>query len=155
MGVLCRVVQELCQCLAPLIEEGCLLRLEMLDVAEKDPVAPTPAPAPSSLTPNPEEEQVTLTPNESCTSEPEGAAFLEGELTLVWGQYPTRLPGFACLLVTQTHASLGRGMPLGAQLDLYSPGVTTGNHTLWPGGQGSTLQMPVLDGDADFTATSL
>ena len=28
-GVLCRVVQELCQCLTPLIEEGCLLKLEM------------------------------------------------------------------------------------------------------------------------------
>ena len=46
---LCRAVKELHQCLAPLIEEGCLLKLEMLNVVEKDPVTPTPTSAPSSL----------------------------------------------------------------------------------------------------------
>ena len=85
LGVLCSVVQEVCQCLAPLIEEGCLLKLEMLDVVEKNPMAPTPGSALSSPTPDPEEEQVVLTPEESCTSEPEESACLEGELTLVWG----------------------------------------------------------------------
>ena len=36
-GVLCGPVQDLHQCLAPLIEEDGLLNLEMLDVAKKDP----------------------------------------------------------------------------------------------------------------------
>ena len=85
LGVLCGVVQELHQCLAPLIEEGCLLKLEMLDVVEKDPVAPSPASAPSSPAPDLEEEQVIWTPEESCALKPEEAACLEGELTLVWG----------------------------------------------------------------------
>ena len=120
LGVLCGAVQELHQCLAPLKEEGCLLKFEMLDVAEKDPMAPTPASAPSFPTPDPEEGQVILTPKESCTLEPEEAACLEGELTLIWGQYPARPPGVAHLLVTQTHASLGKGIPMRAQLDLHS-----------------------------------
>ena len=69
--VLCGAVQELCQCLAPLIEEDGLLDLEMLDVSEKDPMASTPASAPSSPTPDPEgEEQVVQIPKESCASEP-------------------------------------------------------------------------------------
>ena len=33
---LCRVVQELCECLTSVIQSGDLLDLEMLDVAEKD-----------------------------------------------------------------------------------------------------------------------
>ena len=121
-GVLCGAVQELHQCLVSLTEEDCLLKLEMLDVAEKDPMAPTPASTPSFPTPDSEEEQVILTPKESCTSEPEEATCLEGGLTLIQGWYPTRPPGFSCLPVTQTHASLGRGIPLGAQLDLHSLG---------------------------------
>ena len=46
-------------------------KLEMLDVAEKDPIVPTPASAHSSPTPDPEEEKVIPTPEESCTLEPE------------------------------------------------------------------------------------
>ena len=83
--VLCGVVQELSQCLAPLLEEGCLLKFEILDVVEKDPIAPTHAATPSCPTPDPEEEKDILTLEESCTSEPEEAAFLEGELTFIWG----------------------------------------------------------------------
>ena len=131
-GVLCRGMQKVCQCLAPLIEEGCLLKLEMLDVAEKDPVAPTPASAPSSPPPDPEEEKVIPTLEESCTLEPEEAACLDGGLTLIQGQYPGRQLGFAHSPVTQTYASLGMGIPLGAQLDLCYLGslqVTT-SHSL-------------------------
>ena len=40
-GVLCGAVQELHECLASMIQSSNLLDLEMLDVAEKDPVAPT------------------------------------------------------------------------------------------------------------------
>ena len=39
--VLCRAVQEICQCLALLLEGDSLLSLEMLDVAEEDPVVIT------------------------------------------------------------------------------------------------------------------
>ena len=38
MGVLCGGVQELCLCLAPILEGEGLLSLEVLDVVEKDPV---------------------------------------------------------------------------------------------------------------------
>ena len=92
------MVQELHQCLAPLIEEDGLLNLEMLDVSEKDPVAPAPASAPSFPTPDPEEEeQVIQISKESCTSEPEEAAHSEGGLSLIWGRYPAIPPGFAHL----------------------------------------------------------
>ena len=104
------------------IEEDCLLNLEMLDVTEKDPMALAPVSAPSFPTPDPEEEQAILTAEESYTLEPEDAACLEGELTLIWGQYPARLPGFAHLLVTQNWAGLAMGIPLRAQLDLHSLG---------------------------------
>ena len=120
--VLGGVVQELHRCLVPLIEEDCLLKLEMLHVVEKDPMACTPISAPSSPTPDPEKEQGILTPKESCASELEEAACSQGKLTFIWGQYPARPPGSACLLATQTCASLGWGIPLGAQLDLCSLG---------------------------------
>ena len=38
--MLWRAVQELCRCLAPLLEKGDLLDLTMLDVVQKDPVIP-------------------------------------------------------------------------------------------------------------------
>ena len=83
-GVLCGVMQELHQCLAPLIEGESLLNLEMLDVAEKDTVATAPACAPASPTPDPEEEeQVIQIPEQSCASEPEEAACSEGGLDLI------------------------------------------------------------------------
>ena len=39
-GMLCGAVQELCRCLAPLLQRGNLLDLTMLDVAEKNLVTP-------------------------------------------------------------------------------------------------------------------
>ena len=97
-GMLCGVVQELHQCLALLIEEDGLLNVEMLDAAEKDPVAPVPASAPASPTPDPEEEeQVIQIPEESFASEPEEDAHSEGGLDLVWGRYPAIPLGIACL----------------------------------------------------------
>ena len=84
-GGVCSMVQELHQCLAPLIEEGCLLKLEMLDVVEKNPMVPTPASAPSSPIPDPEEEQAIPTPEEPCALGPEEAACSEEGLTLIWG----------------------------------------------------------------------
>ena len=93
-GVLCEVVQELCQYLAPLLEGDCLLNLEMLDVTAKDPVAP--ASASVSPTPDPEkEEQIVQISEESCTSEPEEAAHSEGGLDLLQGRYPAIPLGFA------------------------------------------------------------
>ena len=64
----------------PLLEGDSLLNLEMLDVAEKNPMSPASA----SPTPEPrEEEQITLqVPEEPCTSEPEEAAHSAGGLDL-------------------------------------------------------------------------
>ena len=62
------MVQVLHQCLAPLLEGDGLLSLEMLDVAEKKPMAPASAAAPVSPTPDPEEEeQILLVPKEPCS----------------------------------------------------------------------------------------
>ena len=81
----------------PLIEEDSLLKLEMLDVAEKDPVAPAPTSAPSSPSPDPEEEeQGVQIPEEYCASELEEATHSEGGLDLVWVIYLARPLGFAC-----------------------------------------------------------
>ena len=44
LGVLCKAVQELHRCITPLVKQGDLLDLDMLDVAKNDPVAP-PVPA--------------------------------------------------------------------------------------------------------------
>ena len=116
LGVLCGVVQELCQCLAPLLEGDGLLSLEMLYITEKDPMTPAPASASASPTPKPkEEEQVTLqVPKEPCTSEPEEAAHLVERLDLTWGRFLLVPPGFACSHANRTHTGLARGVPLEA-----------------------------------------
>ena len=69
----------------PLLEGDGLLKLEMLDIAEKDTVAPAPASAPSSHTPEPEEKkQITLqVPKEPCNSEPEEVAHLVEGLDVI------------------------------------------------------------------------
>ena len=83
LGVLCGAEQELHKCLAPLIEDS-LLKLERLDVVEKDPMAPAPTSAPSFPMPDlEEEEQIVQIPEESCASEPEQAIHLEGGLDFV------------------------------------------------------------------------
>ena len=120
--VLCGAVQELCQCLAPLIEEDHLLKLEMVDVAEKGPVAPAPVYAPSSSTPDPEEEeQVIQIPREFCTLE---AAHLEGCWDLIQGRYQAVPLAFGLSEVNPTHAGLVRGVPLGGFHALGSLQVT-------------------------------
>ena len=110
--MLCGALQELCQCPAPLIEEDSLLNLEILDVAEKDSMAPAPGSAPASPPPDPEEEEKVLQiPEESCASEPEQAAHMEGGLDLKWGRYPSIPLGFDYLLANRTHTGLVRGIP--------------------------------------------
>ena len=52
LGILCGAVQELCRCLTSLIESGDLVNLEMLDVARRDPMAPTSKGRAPSLTPS-------------------------------------------------------------------------------------------------------
>ena len=121
--MLCIVVQELHQCLALLIEEDSLLNLEMLDVVEKDPMAPAPASTASYPTPYPKEEkQIIQIPKEPCTSKPEEASHWEGGLDLVQGRYPAIPLGFTHTQVNQTHADLAKGIPLGTQLSLCSLG---------------------------------
>ena len=120
LGVLCGAVQELHQCLAPILEADSLLNLERLDIAEKDPVAP--ASAPTSPTPSlEEEEQIIQIPEVSCALEPEEAAHLEGGLD-IWSRYPAIPPRFVHSQANLPLAGLVRGIPLGARLDLHSLG---------------------------------
>ena len=96
----------------PLPEGDGLLNLEMLDIAEKDPVARALA----SPTPEPKEERqiIIQVPKEPCTSEPEEAAHLAGGLDYVWERFLSVPLGFAQLHTNQTHAGLARGIPQGA-----------------------------------------
>ena len=81
--MLCGAVLELHSCIAPLLESGDLLNLNMLYVVMKDPVTPAPVERASSL-----EEPVSVpAPSEPTASEPEEAAQPE-DFTLV----PKRRP---------------------------------------------------------------
>ena len=86
-GTLCRTVQELCRCLAPLLKRGNLLDITTLDIVEKNPVTP-PVPTERASSPEkksePWEEEPTdlAAPNRQQASDPEGAACL-GELAIM------------------------------------------------------------------------
>ena len=84
--MLYRAVQELCRCLAPLLERGNLLDLSMQDVVEKDLVT---LPFPSERASSPSEEEPIDLPasDEQPASEPEESA-PSGELALVQGRLP-------------------------------------------------------------------
>ena len=110
LGVLCGVMQELCQCLSPLLEGDGYLSLEMLDVAEEDPMAPAPASAPASPTPEPEEEeQVLQVPEEPCISESEEASHLERRLDLILGRVPINITGICPLAGGPNPSRFGKG----------------------------------------------
>ena len=91
------MVQELCQCLAPLIEEDCLLDLGMLDVVEKDPMALAPASASSSSTPDPEEEKVVLTHEESLHFRARGSLLFGGSANPHMGPISSKTTGICPL----------------------------------------------------------
>ena len=81
-GVLCRAVQELCRCLTPVIESGNQFDLDMLNVAERDPVAHTSAER-VHIADTREEEPISVpAPSYPLASEPEEAVQPE-ELALV------------------------------------------------------------------------
>ena len=113
-GVLFGVVQELCQCLVPLLKVGNLLNHEMLHIAKRDPVAPTPTSASPSPEPKEEKQSALQVPKEPCTSEPEEAAHLVGGLDLVWRRFPSVPLGFDYSHANQTHTGLARFLPLEA-----------------------------------------
>ena len=97
-GILCRAVQKLCRCLAPLLKEGDLLGISMLDMVERDPVTPSVSTEKASLLQQrsgPLEEKPTVLPPPYIqeASEPEGATHPE-ELTLMQRRLPTVPPGF-------------------------------------------------------------
>ena len=105
-GMLCRVVQELHRCLAPLLERGNLLDITMLHVAEKDPVTlPIPTERASSLEQKPEcqEEEPTTLPAPSIqeASKPEGAAHL-GEVAIMQRRLPSAPLGFTSSWVDES-----------------------------------------------------
>ena len=96
--MLCGAVQELCRCLAPLLQKGDLLDISILDVVEKDPVTPyIPTKRALSLEqksgPLEEEPSALPAPNIQEALEPEGAAH-PGELALMQRRLPLAPPGF-------------------------------------------------------------
>ena len=91
-GVLCRAVQELCRCLAPLLERGVLLDLDMLVMTRKDLMTPAPAERASSQRPRVEEPISVPASSEPTVSEPEEAAQPE-EFAVVLSRRPLASPG--------------------------------------------------------------
>ena len=81
-GMLCRAVQELCRCLALLIESGNQVDLEMLDVARMDPTAPTSTDRAPLPTPRVEQLIGVHTPSDPPAFEPEEVVQPK-EMTLV------------------------------------------------------------------------
>ena len=106
----------------PLLERDGLLSMEMLDIAERDPVPPAASVSAFPIPEPKEEEQILEVPEEPWTSKPEEAVHSEGGLDLIRGRLPAIPPGFAHSQVNQTQAGLAMGIPLGAQLDFSSLG---------------------------------
>ena len=104
MKVLCRAVLELHECLASIIQSGNLLDLEMLDVAEKDPLAPASEGRAPSPMPRAEPLVGAIVPSELSASEP-GEATPPEELTLVPRWRPLPLPGFSLSWADESNPS--------------------------------------------------
>ena len=102
-GVLCGAVQELHRCLTPLVKQGDLLDIKMLDMAKKDTMAP-PVPTEEACSSEPRaEEPIGLpAPEEPPASEPEEAADSE-ELALVQRRRPLTHPGFTLSWVYESN----------------------------------------------------
>ena len=116
------------QMLTPLVKEGDLLDLAMLDAVKKNPMAPpVPAEGVSLLEPRVKEPINLPAANELPASGPEQDAH-SGELALVWRRLPLAPPGFTCSLADESSqapledADLPVSTSLGAQLDLSSLG---------------------------------
>ena len=127
LGVPCTAVQELCGCLTSMIQSGNMVDLEMLDVAEKDPVAPASEGGAPSPMPRAEPPVSVTTPGELIALEPEEAAPWK-ELTLVPRQRPPPPPGFSLQWADESDSTPLEQMdwpmniPLGFQLNLASLG---------------------------------
>ena len=124
-GMLCRAVQELHRYLTSVIESCDLVNLKMLDVARRDPMAPTSKGSTPLLTPTAEPPVGVPIPSEPTASEPGEAATPE-ELTLVPRWRPLAPPGFSLSWVDESGSPLPQqadwpmSVPLGAQLDCAS-----------------------------------
>ena len=122
-GVLCRAVQELCECLTYVIQSGNLFDLEILDVAEKDPMPLTPEGRASS--PRVDPLVGVTTPSEPSTSEPVEAAPPE-ELALMPRWRPPSPPGLSLTWADEHEtpqpewANWPLSIPPGAPLDFTS-----------------------------------
>ena len=121
-GMLCRAVQECHEYLTSMIESGNLVSLEMLDVAEKDPMVPA-SPGRAPLPMARAEPPVSVTaPSKPTESEPEEAAPQE-ELSLVPRWRPLTTPGLFphvgrwVWLTPPEQVDWPMNIPLEAQLD--------------------------------------
>ena len=80
LGVLCRAVWEIPECLIPIVERGDQFNLQMLDIAEGDPKVPTLAERTLSLTSEP----VEATPSEELALDPRQRPALPLGFSLSW-----------------------------------------------------------------------
>ena len=94
----CRAVQELFECLTPVVKEGNLFNIDMeiLEEARKGLMTPTSLERALSLMPRVREPTSALAPHPPPTYELEGALFPE-ELALVLRRWPSPPPRFAPL----------------------------------------------------------
>ena len=92
----CGVVQELHECLAPVVNEGDLLNMEIMGEPRRGLMAPTPPKRAPSPTLRAEETTSAPAPYPPPTSKPEGAVSPK-ELTLVPRRWPLPPPRFAPL----------------------------------------------------------
>ena len=125
--MLCTAVQELHMCLTSMIESGNLVDLEMLDMAEGDPVTPTSRGRALSTMTRAEPPVGVTAPSQPTTSKPEEAAPPK-ELTLVPRWRPPAPPGLSLSWAdesdspTPEKADWPMSIPLEAQLDFASLG---------------------------------
>ena len=130
-----------------LLEGSKLLKLEMLDVVEKDPMAPAPPSASPTLDP-------LQVPEKPCTSEPEEAAHSAEGLDLTWRRFPSVPLGFACLRVNWTHTGLAKDIPLGAWLDLHSLGSLLVTIPHYPMVGEGMMWVPILGSNSGITTNA-
>ena len=123
--VFCRAVQELHECLTSIIQSGDMLDLKKLDVAEKDPTAPTSEGRTQKPMPRVDPPVGVTTPSKLRALEPEEAAPSQ-ELTLCQDGdhcHPLDSPSHGQRSLTHPQPEQADwliNVPLGAKLDFAS-----------------------------------
>ena len=151
-GVLCGALQELCQCLIPLVEEDSLLNLEMLDIAEKDPwlLHLLPPPHPRSWR------------GETGHTDSQGVLHfwarggcpLGGRIRPHMGRISSITTGICLFAGELNPCRFGEGYTPRSATRHPLSGVTTGNYLQWPSGWGDVLSLPIPDDNPGIITTT-